>query len=59
MAVKALPAAIELCRHDWSRDQLRRYIDHMELDAWHESRLTKNARSIDGLPALTRPKAAE
>jgi hypothetical protein len=25
VAVKALPAAIELCRHDWSRDQLRRY----------------------------------
>lgn len=25
VAVNALPAAIELCRHDWSRDQLRRY----------------------------------
>jgi hypothetical protein len=25
VAVKALPAATELCRYDWSRDQLRRY----------------------------------
>ena len=41
------------------RDQLQRYIDHMELDAWHESRLAKNAKSIDGLPGMTRPEAAE
>lgn len=27
--VKALPAATELCRYDWSRDQLRRYKDQM------------------------------
>jgi hypothetical protein len=41
------------------RDQLRRYIDHKPLDEWHESRLEKNARSIDGLPGLKRPEAAE
>ena len=45
--------------HERERDQLRRYIDHMDLDAWHESRLTKNAQSIDGLPGLQRTKAAE
>ncbi|MGS5087433.1 hypothetical protein ACVC7V_13135 [Hydrogenophaga sp. A37] len=29
VAVKALPAATELCRYDWSRDQLRRYKDQI------------------------------
>ena len=38
------------------RDQLTRYIDHQELDAWHESRMRKNARSIDGLPGMIGPK---
>lgn len=41
------------------RDQLVRYIEHKPLEEWHESRLAKNARSIDGLPGLIRPKAAE
>jgi hypothetical protein len=41
------------------RDQLRRYIDHLELDAWHGSRLAKNTYSIDGLPGLVRSKAAQ
>jgi len=41
------------------REQLRRFIDHMERDAWHESRLMKNAQSIDGLPGMQRTKAAE
>jgi hypothetical protein len=41
------------------RDQLTRYIDHQEPDVWYESRLTKNAQSIDGLPGLMRRKAAE
>ena len=45
------------------RDQLRRYIEHKPLEEWRESRLTKNAKSIDGLPGLIRPqhtaKAAE
>jgi Pyridoxamine 5'-phosphate oxidase len=41
------------------RDQLKRYIEHHELDAWHESRLKKNATSLDGLPGLVRPVAAE
>ncbi len=27
--VKDLPAAVELCRYDWSRDQLRRYKDQI------------------------------
>lgn len=51
--------AVPFMEYKGERDQLRRYIDHMELDAWHESRLTKNAKSIDGLPALKRPEAAE
>jgi hypothetical protein len=41
------------------RDQLLRYIEHKPLDEWHESRLERNAQSIDGLPGLIRPKAAE
>ncbi len=41
------------------RDQLRRYIEHKPLEEWYESRLTKNAQSIDGLPGLGRPRAAE
>lgn len=41
------------------REQLRRFIDHMERDAWYESRLMKNAQSIDGLPGMQRTKAAE
>ncbi len=51
--------AVPFYEFNSERDQLRRYVEHMELDAWHESRLTKNARSIDGLPGLQRPKAAE
>lgn len=39
------------------RDQLRRYIEYKPLEEWHESRLTKNATSIDGLPAMNRGKA--
>ncbi|MBI1359905.1 MAG: pyridoxamine 5'-phosphate oxidase family protein [Alphaproteobacteria bacterium] len=41
------------------RDQLTRYIDHQDIEAWRESRLERNATSIDGLPGLIRPKAAE
>lgn len=41
------------------RDQLTRDIDHQELDAWYESRLSRNATSIDGLPGLKRTPAAE
>ena len=51
--------AVPFMEYKGERDQLRRYIDHMELDAWHESRLTKNAKSIDGLPGLKRSEAAE
>jgi len=51
--------AVPFMKHKGERDQLRRYIDHMEPDAWHESRLTKNAQSIDGLPALCRSEVAE
>jgi hypothetical protein len=46
-------------KHKGERDQLRRYIDHMEPDAWHEGRLRKNAQSIDGLPAPRRSEVAE
>ena len=41
------------------RDQFLRYIEHPSLEDWHESRLAKNAQSIDGLPGLRRPEAAE
>ena len=34
------------------RDQLKRYIDHKSTDEWQQSRLEKNAVSIDGLPGL-------
>jgi hypothetical protein len=47
--------AVPLYEYKGERDQLRRYIDHLGVKAWHESRLTKNAQSIDGLPALERP----
>lgn len=47
--------------YEWKgqRDQLVRYIEHKPLEEWYESRLTKNAHSIDGLPGLKRPEAAE
>jgi len=51
--------AVPFMEYKGERDQLRRYIEHMEPDAWYESRLTKNAKSIDGLPGLMRRKAAE
>jgi hypothetical protein len=51
--------AVPFMEYRGEQDQLRRYIDHMALDDWHESRLTKNAQSIDGLPALRRPEVAE
>ena len=45
------------------RDQLTRYIDNRPIEEWHESRLAKNTKSLDGLPGLIRPqgsaKAAE
>ena len=36
------------------RDQLQRYIANKPLDEWHESRLARNAASIDGLPGMAR-----
>ena len=36
------------------RDQLTRYIDHTSPDAWFESRLERNATTLDGLPGLVR-----
>ncbi len=36
------------------RDQLTRYIDHRELEDWRESRMKKNAESLDGLPGMVR-----
>ena len=36
------------------RDQLARYIDHKTPDAWLESRLERNAKTLDGLPGLVR-----
>lgn len=35
------------------RDQLKRYIDHKSTAEWQQSRLDKNAASIDGLPGLS------
>lgn len=36
------------------RDQLQRYVDNKPVEEWRESRLTKNASSIDGLPGMMR-----
>ncbi len=36
------------------RDQLTRYIEHRELEDWRESRMQKNAESLDGLPGMVR-----
>lgn len=36
------------------RDQLTRYIDHKPEGEWLESRLVRNAQTIDGLPGLVR-----
>jgi hypothetical protein len=41
------------------RDQLRRYVDNHDLDVWRDSRIKKNAQSIDGLPGLVPAQAAE
>jgi hypothetical protein len=38
------------------RDQLRTWVDHKPLEAWKEHRYVSNAKSIDGLPGLTRSK---
>lgn len=38
------------------REQLRRHVDHRPFDEWAERRYEANAASIDGLPALVRPK---
>lgn len=35
------------------RDQLRRHVDAKDHDDWARRRFERNARSIDGLPALT------
>ena len=40
------------------REQLRRHVDAREQAEWERARFQSNARSIDGLPALT-PRAAE
>ncbi len=40
------------------RDQLRRWVQNGEDDAWAERRYAANAVSVDGLPALTRFTAA-
>lgn len=39
------------------RDQLRRWVDHRPHEEWAERRYESNARSIDGLPGLSRPAA--
>ncbi len=38
------------------RDQLKRYIDHKPTTEWQQSRLEKNATSIDGLPGIQSTK---
>lgn len=39
------------------RDQLRRWVDDRPQEEWAERRYASNARSIDGLPGLVRPRA--
>ena len=38
------------------RDQLKRWVDNRPEDEWRERRYASNAKSIDGLPGLVRPK---
>ncbi len=38
------------------RDQLIRYIDAKTPEDWFESRYTRNAKTLDGLPGLVRPE---
>lgn len=38
------------------RDQLRKHVDHLPQAEWAEMGYAANAQSIDGLPALVRPK---
>jgi hypothetical protein len=51
--------AVPFMEYKSERDQLRRYVGNMDEASWRESRLTKNAQSIDGLPGLIRSKAGE
>ena len=44
--------AVPFMDYKGERDQLKRYVGNLEQDAWYESRLAKNAKSIDGLPGL-------
>ena len=37
------------------REQLRRWLEKPDQDEWAQRRYARNARSIDGLPGLTRP----
>ncbi len=39
------------------RDQLKRYIDNYDKDEWIAHRRATNAKSIDGLEGLSRPKS--
>lgn len=38
------------------RDQLKRWAENDELEAWKERRYERNAESIDGLPGLVKPE---
>lgn len=51
--------AVPFMEYKGERDQLKRYVDNLDQAAWYDSRMQRNATSIDGLPGLTRQKAAE
>ena len=40
------------------RDQLQRWVDAKPMEEWAAHRYRSNAKSIDGLPGLVRPREA-
>lgn len=50
--------AVPFFEYKGERDQLRRWVDARDDEAWMERRYAGNAHSIDGLPGLVRAKQA-
>jgi len=46
--------AVPFYEYQGERDQLRRWVDHLDEETWTEKRYAANAQSIDGLPGLVR-----
>jgi hypothetical protein len=50
--------AVPFYDYKGERDQLRRWVDNLDEEAWRERRYAGNAQSVDGLPGLVRPPLA-